>query len=174
MNIFYLDDDPYEASRQLCKVHVNKMIIETAQMLSASHHVLSQSDLPSGLMKSTHVNHPSNRWLRESADHYAWTYEYFLHLLSQYNQWSNKDHKCTERTMALSKMPIDIPDAGFRRAPAAVDDDLKHLAVKYNVFTAYQAHLLRKYNNLWQCRARPIKIEFHYEEPIWFDRNVLV
>lgn len=41
MNIFYLDSDPKLAAQQICNVHVNKMIIESCQMLSTAHHILN-------------------------------------------------------------------------------------------------------------------------------------
>ena len=43
MNIFFLDKDPVIAAQSQFDIHVNKMMIESAQLLSTAHHVL-QSD----------------------------------------------------------------------------------------------------------------------------------
>ena len=40
MNIFALSSDPETAAKWHCDCHVNKMIIEAAQMLSTAHRIL--------------------------------------------------------------------------------------------------------------------------------------
>ena len=40
MNIFILDEDPRKAAQMVCDKHVNKMIIESAQMMSTVHRML--------------------------------------------------------------------------------------------------------------------------------------
>jgi len=37
MNIFYINESPALAAQELCNIHVNKMALETAQMLSTAH-----------------------------------------------------------------------------------------------------------------------------------------
>ena len=47
MNIFYLDKNPVKAARVQYNKHVVKMILESAQMLCAAHHMLgNQDDVP--------------------------------------------------------------------------------------------------------------------------------
>lgn len=41
MNIFFLSDDPFVAARMHCDKHLVKMIVETAQLLSTAHRLLS-------------------------------------------------------------------------------------------------------------------------------------
>lgn len=40
MNIFVLNEDPVIAAQEQCNTHVNKMLIESAQMLSTAHRLL--------------------------------------------------------------------------------------------------------------------------------------
>ena len=40
MNLFILDQDPVVAAQSQCDIHVNKMIIESGQMLSTVHRML--------------------------------------------------------------------------------------------------------------------------------------
>lgn len=63
MNIFVLDLDPRRCARYHCDFHVDKMITETAQILST---VLG------GPYKPTHVNHPCVRWAEGGIDNVAW------------------------------------------------------------------------------------------------------
>ena len=71
MNIFVLDDDPKTCAMYHCDKHVVKMILETAQMICTTHHLIGSYDydIP---YKSTHINHPCNRWLRDSVENYNW------------------------------------------------------------------------------------------------------
>ena len=57
MNIFYLDKDPVKAARAQYNKHIVKMILESAQMLCAAHHVLGNPDAVS----YTHLTLPTNR-----------------------------------------------------------------------------------------------------------------
>lgn len=41
MNIFFLSDDPFVAARMHCDKHLVKMIVETAQLLSTAHRLLT-------------------------------------------------------------------------------------------------------------------------------------
>ena len=50
------------------------MILESAQMLSTAHRVLDNIT-DDRLYNKTHVNHPSSKWVRESAYHYNWLYK---------------------------------------------------------------------------------------------------
>ena len=61
MNIFYLHEDPREASQMMCDKHNVKMIVESAQMLSTAHRELDGDRWANKheLYKSTHKNHPS-------------------------------------------------------------------------------------------------------------------
>ena len=74
MNIFYLDKCPVKAAQVQYNKHVVKMILESAQMLCAAHHVLgSKLDIP---YKIVHKNHPSTIWTRECAANYSWLYQH--------------------------------------------------------------------------------------------------
>ena len=46
MNIFYLDKSPVVAAKVQYNKHVVKMILESAQMLCAAHHMLGDIEDP--------------------------------------------------------------------------------------------------------------------------------
>ena len=94
MNIFYLDDDPQLAAQYHCDKHVSKMIVESAQLLSTAHHVLDGSQLAkSCFYKSTHANHPSAVWVRESIHNYRWLLTMAAELCRVYTARYSRIHK---------------------------------------------------------------------------------
>ena len=93
MNIFYLDKNAETSAQMHVDKHVSKMLIEYAQLMSTAHRVLdgeqyigrnkigskikrwrleNNEDI---MYKASHVNHPSNVWLRQSINNYAFLYE---------------------------------------------------------------------------------------------------
>ena len=62
MNIFYLHRCPVKAANIQYNKHVVKMILESAQMLCAAHHVIGNPD--DSPYRLAHKNHPSTIWVR--------------------------------------------------------------------------------------------------------------
>jgi hypothetical protein len=124
MNIFYLDKCPNKAAKVQYNKHVVKMILESAQMLCAAHHVLGNpEDVP---YKLAHKNHPSTIWVRENSLHYDWLYEHFVALQGEYYKRYNKTHlsftKCYE---PLMNHPQNIPHEPFEQPPQCMPDEYK-------------------------------------------------
>jgi hypothetical protein len=102
MNIFVLDNNPWQAARYHCDKHVVKMILETAQLLSTAHHVLSPDRLKveddawtlygRKICGPTHINHPCAVWARTTFCNYRWLAELGIALCSEYTYRYNKVH----------------------------------------------------------------------------------
>jgi hypothetical protein len=75
MNIFAIDDRPKKAAMHVNNQHAVKMPLESAQLLSTTRRYFG--DKNPRLYKSTHVNHPSNVWVRESLANYIWLCHHF-------------------------------------------------------------------------------------------------
>lgn len=102
MNIFFVSDCPKECARHLDDKRVVKMVLETAQMLSTAINELGGK----APYKSTHVNHPSNKWVRESRGNYEWLLKHFYALCDEYTARYNKIHSCDKyRSFFRSEMP---------------------------------------------------------------------
>ena len=123
MNIFYLDSCPRAAAVQQCDKHVVKMILESAQMLSTAHHEHNSSR---AVYKTTHKNHPSTVWTRESVKHYNWLYAHMKALSEEYTHRYGRVHltwqKCQE---ALREPPEAMPDLEWREPPQCMPDECK-------------------------------------------------
>ncbi len=124
MNIFYLHKDPFVAARVQYNKHVVKMILESAQMLCAAHHVLGNpDDVP---YKLAHKNHPSTIWVRENSSHYDWLYAHMIALGLQYTYRYGKVHKSIIKCIKpLEQHPVNIPHKPFEQPPQCMPDEYK-------------------------------------------------
>jgi two-component SAPR family response regulator len=125
MNIFYIHESPVVSAKAMSDKHVVKMILESAQLMSTAHHKLN-SNIAIYLYKPTHVNHPSNVWVRESAEHYEWLYQHFLALCNEYTNRYHKVHATyTKLNKYLQTTPIALQRKGFTEPPCAMPDVYK-------------------------------------------------
>lgn len=100
MNIFILDNSPVLAARSLGDVHINKMILESCQMLATcfTHEQLTNAPptKQGTAWKHTHVNHPCSKWVRESRMNALWLVYHTVELLNERRfRWPKRDqHDC--------------------------------------------------------------------------------
>lgn len=131
MNLFILDESPVLAAQQQADIHVRKMILETAQMLSTAHRLLDgtltlsadkkrkhwimeDTTKEQSLYKTTHANHPCSKWVRESLANYLWAYEHFCGLADEFIARTGKSHATdTKLRFILDEAPRKIPDIGL-------------------------------------------------------------
>lgn len=112
MNIFHLDKDPNIAAQMMCDKHVVKMVVEYGQLLSTAHRVLDGTlyldktkngrnikrwrvpgkEREATLYKASHVNHPSNIWVRDNDKNYRWLYKHFAACAREYTHRYGKNH----------------------------------------------------------------------------------
>lgn len=125
MNMFYLHPDPIIAARMQCDKHVNKMIIESGQMLSTSHRMLDgdievrpsksgkrmvkywklDGNKENILYKAVHMHHPCTEWTMESLENYDWHYRHFIALCDEYTYRYGKVHKTDTVLRDILKTP---------------------------------------------------------------------
>ena len=125
MNIFYLHRDPVIAAKVQYNKHVVKMILESAQMLCAAHHVIGNPD--DSPYKLAHKNHPSTIWVRESIFHYDWLWNHMIALGDEYTRRYGKTH------LSITKMndhemywaPLSMPSPDFKQPPQCMPDEYK-------------------------------------------------
>ena len=95
MQLFILDLDPEKVPGMLCDVHVRKMCLETAQILSSVIR-LQRKKLPPELPKPYNVNHPVIRAL-DTAQKINWTVQFNSALQREYCRRFGKKHAYFER-----------------------------------------------------------------------------
>lgn len=123
MNIFVLSKKPEVAARMLCDEHIVKMRVESTQMLSTCHHEFS-SWRPY-MCKPSHVNHPCNKWLRESASNYMWLVAHTFEMCREHKRrWNHGvDYLSVSEDRLLKGLmhpPKGLRDFGLTPHPAAI------------------------------------------------------
>ena len=114
MNIFHLDPDPRRAARLHCDKHVGKMLVENVQMMSTAL-VLSGGEAP---WKPAFQNHPMNRWVRESAGNFAWTWDMSDELAREHAYRAGKRHGAEDALRAFGRDALEaLIGPGQRTAP---------------------------------------------------------
>ena len=154
MNIFYLSDYPHLCAEYHCDKHVVKMILETAQMLSTAHHELDGENAILGIYKSTHKNHPSNVWVRESYGNYHYTWSLLYYLLKEYSKRYGKIHATHRLLDPLSVRPKNIDGTPVHtEPPQCMPDEYK---VKGDSIQAYRNYYLgEKHFAQWKYTPTP-------------------
>jgi len=129
MNIFYVHKDPIYAAMCLPDKLVVKMPLESAQMLSTAHRVLSGDDYCNerGLYKTAHINHPCSIWARETSENYHWLYCHFLALSKEYeNRYGRKHLSYVKLKDCLLEMPLTIKDGNLTPMAQAMPEEYKN------------------------------------------------
>ena len=180
MNIFYLHHDVNKCAELHNDKHVVKMILEYAQLLSTAHRVLDgtqsvvltktnrkktryvlSDEREHTLYLSTHTNHPSAIWVRQSYENYEWLYKLFISVLKEYTYRYGRIH-ATERLVGdLYTPPTHIPKGvGFTEPTPAMPEEYK---VKNNSIQSYINYYVGAKQHLanWKKRTIPSWYEFN-------------
>lgn len=159
MNIFTTSKCPIESAIALPTNLVNKMQIESAQLLCTAHYVLDSVQKP---YKPTHVNHPCAVFTRTSKANYIWLYEHFRALCGEYTYRTGKVHKTSELLETLSVPPVNASDKELSIDFMCMPDEYKKTL---DVHKNYQLYLIAKFKE-WTVRTD--KRQIHVS---WTNRN---
>ncbi len=155
MNIFFLDLDVKKCAEYHLDKHVVKMILETAQLLCSTHHVIgTQGDIP---YKLSHKNHPCSIWARETLPNYLYLCELGLALGEEYTFRYGKTHKSIEVIKWCLIHRPNLPDTEFTTPPLAMPDEYK----VNDVVESYRNYYMGAKSNIASWKNR--------EVPEWFN-----
>lgn len=162
MNIFLTSLDAKLCAQDLCDLRLNKMILETGQMLcTAYRHYAKLYGWPAefeGIYKNTHENHPCNVWLRQDLVNYVWLYDYFVKLAREKEWRTNKVH------LTFTKLQLPLVgyichyDVYLNSIPKVTFNCSNILPSTGDVHLDYKKCLIAKWNN-------------DNREPKWTRRN---
>lgn len=149
MNIFVLDNNPRIAAMMMCDKHINKMLLESAQLVcSAINYKAGEQVTP---YRTTHINHPSTIWTRASIDNFWWLTEHAKELNLQYKIRYGKlhNHKSWEVIKQVVKECKEyisvLPDIGPTPFALAMPEEYKDA----NAVQAYRAYYKTKAFAQW-------------------------
>ena len=159
MNIFITDESPTKSAFYLDDKRVVKMILESTQMLCTAINEAGHSTP----YKTTHKNHPSNIWVRQSKQNWIWLWEHAYELMDRYQAVYDKQHKCRSIIIDLiDNFENVLPDIGrtpFANCAAHAGKNIsyKHIA---SVPEAYRRYLVDRWNGdvrtpTWKKRRMP-------------------
>lgn len=176
MNIFLTSPDLKQCAKNLDDKRLNKMIIETAQILSSGIRLYSEANsitlpdtLEDRLYKLTHKNHPSVKWCSENFSNIMLITELFHKYAEEWIYRFNKQHTTLKRftriytNVVLNHLNNSYIDSLSKARivldtlpPKVVLDQFKDLPIH----EAYQQHLNYKWNHdktppKWTKRGLP-------------------
>jgi hypothetical protein len=124
MNIFWLADDIDDAARFHCDQHVNKMLVEYAQILSTALHEHNMT--AKYLYQPTHTNHPAVTWCAESRQNFKQLVELAEAVYKEKVRRFGGSHKSYDEVISqLPREPDALPDIGETERVRAMPDEYK-------------------------------------------------
>ena len=154
MNIFFTDPDPVKCAEYLDNKRVVKMVLESCQMLATAINETGGK----APYKSTHKNHPSNVWVRESYDNFMWLWEHMVALSDEYERRYGKKHKSylifTNSDILVQAQSL-LPKLGLTSKPNCAANQDKGISYKHisDIYTAYKLYL----NDRWETDTNDVQ-----------------
>lgn len=168
MNIFLTSACPFECALALDDVRLNKMILETAQLLSGAYRKFDESNYTQEelqassalkyevLYKATHINHPCAKWTRAKLINYTWLLYHFKALYNEKLYRTDKPHlSYTKLWDILTDYSIQTNEALFLQEQDFTFDCSNVILYNSTVFDRYKECLRRKWKNDHAVNRKP-------------------
>lgn len=185
MNIFATTPDPHTSAAALCDRRVNKMILESAQLLSAAIHAEPRFSklaphvyhMPAG---SHWQKHPCTIWTKAHPHNAHWLLAHLQGLINEY-QYRYERHHPTEQLLPYFYEVDERLTQGHTAQPAEFANCTSSAIAKYDfrtqpVHTAYRLALMTKWLRLdpskgltprWGRRGPPEWLADHNTRTLW-------
>tara|TARA_A100000172_G_scaffold45612_1_gene28150 strand:+ start:47 stop:523 length:477 start_codon:yes stop_codon:yes gene_type:complete len=153
MNIFFIDENPIKAARQLCDKHVVKMVLETAQMCSTAMHEWGFARHLKHVYKTAYKNHPMTVWVRDNEHNFAWAVNHGLEIGKEYTRRYGKLHKSTKVLEEMDDGWVHDNYSNHTTPPQCMPDQFKcddYVEAYRNYYRTDKAHILQ-----WTGRPVP-------------------
>jgi hypothetical protein len=115
MNLFRLDNDPFEAAKLYQDLHVRKIVLEAAQLLANCYTKEQLASAPKtqkgNIRKHSHIHHPISKWVKQTFGNYFWTLAHAIALANEYEYRFNKKHFCDDFINWCMKCEPDLLDS---------------------------------------------------------------
>lgn len=141
MNVFWLDEDPRTAARYHCDQHVNKMLLEAAQLCcTALREHGCEADY---LYRATHRDHPLARWAGESRANWTRLLEFARALDAEFRERYGHDESHASRRMldraAADGLADALPDRQATDPPQCMPERYRRPGDLVGAYRAYYA-----------------------------------
>lgn len=157
MNVFWLDDDPRLAARYHCDQHVNKLLLEAAQiMCTAARENGLEAEF---LYRPTHVDHPVTQWASESRANWLRLREHAEALNAEFvgRYDKDEDHASWQVIDRIDLDDLEFPMTEPTPRPQAMPDEYRR-EDPVEAYRAYYAGEKAEWAE-WQYTDRPPWLE---------------
>ena len=144
MQIFAIDPSPVVSAQALDDRRLNKMVVETAQLLCNAVHLLNPIHTP---YKPFALNHPACLWAVSHVDNSSWLLQHFHALVTERLRRNMPQHASAnlfpffaEHVLLTSSTPAHFYNGAKRRS---LNIDFTFLPVH----DAYKAYLVFRWSN---------------------------
>ncbi len=143
MNIFAFDPDPWICALWLDDVRKNKMILETAQLLSSAV-AINDPSWASKVYKPTHLGHPCAKWVMASRMNFSWLRGYWWSLGNQFGKHKSLELGTVFRGYAYTGWFPSVDKTPFPNcaANAGLGISFKHIP---DVHEAYRLYICERW-----------------------------
>lgn len=161
MNIFILDKAIKENAKAHCDKHVVKMILESAQIICSALNIASGAQIM--CYKTTHANHPSVIWARESVDNI----DYLCQLMNNLDEVRMTTFNKTIPHKSVTLLPYEdvmkvaravLPSIGLTPFPLVMPDEYK---ISSDPIECYREYYRKGKKSLLTYTGR--------EKPVWLE-----
>lgn len=154
MNIFILDENPVKCARYHCDKHVNKMLLEAAQMLCT----VAWSYGNKVPYQPTHLQHPCTQWVATTSANWDWLIRLSFALNQEYKYrfFHTVNHKSYNVIQSLVK-----PKLPNQRRTPFVQVIPEQYRQSSDPVLAYRRFYVAEKGHFCQWTRRSI--------PFWFD-----
>lgn len=162
MQIFFLSKNPEAAARYHNNKHVVKMIIESAQILSAAHHYWDPGNINIPY-KLSHRWHPAVHWARKTQGNYLWLVRLAKALCKEYRfrygYLHDRQHKSCDAIKWLAHhIPVGMPKKGMTVPPQMIHIDCRNSGRTFaDTVSAYRRDYMqyKRHFSQWGRRGSP-------------------
>lgn len=114
MNIFVTSLCPIQSAKNLDDKRVNKMLLESCQMLSTAARAFPNSDVDyNALYRPSYIHHPCTVWTAKSIENFTWLYRHAATLSTLFYTINKKTHSCDRILNIVSPLVdygVDVPE----------------------------------------------------------------
>ncbi len=154
MNIFVLDKDPVLAAQFQVDNHVNKMLIESCQIMCTVLHGYNYC----APYKATHKNHPATKWAGYNKNNFLWLFAHAVGLSDEFSFRRDKIHACKSVLDEIFKgfKTIDHKINSGEQTPFAQIIPKEFIIIEDPVLAYRNAYRMSKSHlATWTIRTRP-------------------
>lgn len=146
MNIFVTDECPYISANNLDNKRMVKMLLESVQLLCTA--INEHGGITP--YRTTHKNHPSAIWARETRLNFEWLFRHATQLSKNYTKVYGKIHKCETILDKIYNDNLDeiVPFGPLTQFANCAAHNGKGISFKQELYapTAYKWYLIARWN----------------------------